>query len=68
MKRNEDNFNAVFGTYTGKKRWIVEHPRHKTSCTVAAPDSDSAICAAADYWNERWTALEFYSNCTVRPA
>lgn len=52
--------------YRGKKTWSVKHPDHTRAVRVCAPDKDSALVAAAEYWRERWTALDFYTRCTVK--
>lgn len=51
--------------YKGVRRWEVQHPKHKKSLRVAAPDENSAIVAAAKRWGETWTSLDFYPMCTV---
>lgn len=57
-------YQAVFGSYKGKKIFEVTHPAFGT-CRVSAPDADSSIVAAAEFWHQEWTRLDFYSNCTV---
>lgn len=58
-------YDAVYERYSGKKRSEVENPRHRGRLTVAAPDENSAIVAAALYWGERWTSYDFYAYCRV---
>lgn len=53
-----------FADHTGTKRWEVEHPSFGR-CYVTSPDPQSAMVAAAQVWGTKWTAYEFYSNCTV---
>lgn len=50
--------------YRGKKKWVVEHPSHGKAI-VLAPDEDSAIVAAAKAFGVPWTALDFYTGCSV---
>lgn len=60
------DFNCAFQDYAGNKRYIVKHPAHKgDELTVAAPDANSAMVAAADRWGEKWTKIDFYCNCEV---
>lgn len=54
--------------YRGGRCWSVRHPAHRKSVCVAAPTEEAAIVAAAAYWRERWTAIEFYMFCEVSPA
>ncbi len=58
-------FDARYKKYGGKKRFEVEHPAHKRALICAAPDENSALCAAAQRWGERWTAYSFYAYCRV---
>lgn len=53
-----------YNDYAGKTQYGVEHPDFGRT-TVFAPDEDSAIVAAADVWNTRWTRLNFYTQCNV---
>ena len=67
MKREKEKpYQAVYRTYKGKKLFKVMHPAFG-ECVVSAPDCDSSIVAAAEFWHQRWTRLDFYSNCTVIP-
>jgi len=61
-------FDAKYEKYAGRLRWFVTHPAHKYQITVAAPDKNSAIVAAADYWGERWQDPQFHQYCTVNRA
>lgn len=54
--------------YCGKRSWSVRHPAHRSSVRVIAPTEEAAIVAAAEYWGERWTAVDFYDSCEVSPA
>lgn len=63
---DSDPIDAVFGSYGGKKRFVVSHPDYKKPCRVAAPDEDAAIVAAADFFEARWTKYSFYAYCKVR--
>ena len=58
-------YNKDGTEYKGVRRWEVKHPAHKKKLVVAAPNSDSAIVAAASRWGEAWTSLDFYPLCTV---
>lgn len=53
-----------FEDYAGKTQYVVEHPAHGKA-TVFAPDEDSAMVAAADVWNTKWTKADFYLGCKV---
>lgn len=55
---------AAYEGYRGGKQWIVWHPKFGRA-RVAAPDEASAMVAAAKLWRTRWTALDFYTGCTV---
>lgn len=59
--------NCTFGEYGGKNKFYVSHPAH-TPILVAAPDEDSAMVAAADYWGERWQSYSYYPYVTVNKA
>ena len=58
-------YDAKYNGYSGKKRYEVEHPRHKGHLTIASPDMNSAIVAAAQRWGEKWSAYDFYAFCRV---
>lgn len=58
-------FDCSFGTYSGKQRWVVKHPKYR-EITVRAPDDAAAIMAAGKFLGEDWTRLSFYTNCEVR--
>lgn len=58
-------YDAKYNGYSGKKRFEVEHPRHKGHLTIASPDMNSAIVAAAQRWGEKWSAYDFYAFCRV---
>ena len=58
-------YNKDGTEYKGVRRWEVKHPAHKKKLIVAAPDSNSAMVAAAGRWGERWTSLDFYPLCEV---
>lgn len=65
MKREKEKpHQAAYGTYKGKKIFEVSHPAFGT-CRVSAPDADSSIVAAAEFWHQSWTRLDFYGQCTV---
>ena len=64
IRENEKPYQAVYGTYKGKKLFKVTCPAFG-ECTVSAPNDDSSIVAAAEFWHQEWTRLDFYSNCTV---
>lgn len=53
-----------YADYNGTARYSVEHPNFGRT-TVFAPDEESAMVAAADVWNTRWTRLNFYTQCNV---
>lgn len=57
---------ARYAEYTGKKMWLVEHPQFG-KCRACAPSKDTAIVAAAEAWETKWTRLDFYLSCTVCP-
>ena len=60
------DFNCAYQDYSGSKRYIVSRPAHAgDDLTVAAPDENSAMVAAADRWGEKWTKIDFYCNCKV---
>lgn len=59
--------SKTYEDYRGSKRFAVQHPKFGT-VTVAAPDRDSAMVAAARTWNTKWTNLDFYTVCTVSKA
>lgn len=60
------DFNCAYQDYSGSKRYIVSHPAHAgDDLTVAAPDENSALVAAADRWGEKWTKIDFYCYCKV---
>ncbi len=63
-KEKEKPYQAAYGTYKGKKLFKVTHPAFG-DCTVSAPNEDSSIVAAADFWHQSWTRLDFYGQCTV---
>ena len=58
-------YDAKYNGYSGKRRFEVEHPRHKGHLTIASPDMNSAIVAAAKRWGEKWSAYDFYAFCRV---
>lgn len=58
-------FDTAYADYSGKKRFLVSHPDEKRKITVAAPTFDSAIVAAAKFWDRPWTEYRFYAFCTV---
>ena len=58
-------YDAKYNGYSGKRRFEVEHPRHKEHLTIASPDMNSAIVAAAQRWGEKWSAYDFYAFCRV---
>ena len=53
-----------YADYSGSAKYGVEHPVFGKT-TVAAPDEVSAMVAAADNWNTRWTRADFYLHCKV---
>lgn len=59
---------STYPGYCGKKMWSVRHTAHRRPVRVAAPTEEAAIVAAAAYWRERWTAVDFYASCEVSPA
>ena len=59
---------ATYEGYAGKKLWKVTHPNYKASVTVSAPDSQSAIVAAAAALGTDWTAYAFCAYAKVSPA
>ena len=61
------DYDVAFGDYAGTKRWYVRHPAYQNSLTVAAPDDNAAMKAAADYWGQPFTAYAFYAYATVTP-
>jgi len=66
MAETKEKADIVFGTYTGAKLWNVTYG-NKT-CTVSAPDEDSAMVAAASFWKKRWQDYDFYAYCYVTKA
>ena len=58
-------YDCCFEGYRGTKRFTVSHPKHKKGLTVAAPNEDAAMVAAAKHWNTRWQAVEFYAYAEV---
>ena len=64
MKSNK-HYDASFGDYTGRTRWLVKHAMYQ-DCVARAPDDIAAIKAAADWWGEDWLEAQFYMNCKVR--
>lgn len=52
-------YDARYNGYSGKRRFEVEHPRHTGHLTIAAPDMNSAIVAAAQQWGEKWSTYGF---------
>ena len=58
-------YDAKYNGYSGKRRFEVEHPIHKGHLTIASPDMNSAIVAAAQRWGEKWSAYDFYAFCRV---
>ena len=52
-------YDARYNGYSGK------NPRHAGRLTIAAPDMNSAIVAAAQRWGEKWSAYDFYAFCRV---
>ena len=68
MKKDSSDaeyYDARYNSYSGKRRFEVEHPRHAGHLTIAAPDMNSAIVAAAKRWGEKWTDYDFYAFCRV---
>lgn len=67
MKKQDETerVDAVFAGYTGKKRFEVEHAAHPPM-TVAAPDKDSAMVAAAEHAGLRWQSYSYYAFARVR--
>ena len=59
------HYDAKYNGYSGKRRFEVEHPRHAGHLTIASPDMNSAIVAAAQRWGEKWSAYDFYACCNV---
>lgn len=53
--------------YTGKKTWKVNHPKKKKAVTVKAPDSQTALVAAAEAFDMKWTAYDYYAFAVVTP-
>ena len=62
---NGKPFDCAYEDYSGTKRYMVTHPKHRNSCVAAAPDENSAIVAAARFWGKKWTDYNFYALCTV---
>lgn len=58
-------YDARYNGYSGKRRFEVEHPRHAGHLTIAAPDMNSAVVAAAQRCGEKWSAYDFYAFCRV---
>ena len=58
-------YDARYNGYSGKRRFEVEHPRHVSPLTIASPDMNSAVVAAAQRWGEKWSAYDFYAFCRV---
>ncbi len=58
-------YDVRYSGYSGKKCFEVAHPRHKGRLTIASPDANSAIVAAAQRWGEKWSAYDFYAFCRV---
>jgi hypothetical protein len=68
MKKGSNDatyYDARYNGYSGKKRFEVAHPRHAGRLTIAAPDMNSAVVAAAQRWGEKWSAYDFYAFCHV---
>ena len=63
--QESEHVDCVFGGYTGKKRWEVNHPKHPPT-TAAAPDANSAMAAAAEHNGLRWQAYTYYAYARVR--
>lgn len=63
-KTAPEKYAARYQDYKGSELWTVSHPEHRT-VTVAAPDENSAIVAAATVWRVKWTAIEIYDQATV---
>lgn len=57
----------IYPGYNGTKRWRVQHPAYGY-CFVISPSPDAALVAAAQVWQTKWTALDFYSACSVEVA
>ncbi len=66
MKKKDEteHVDAVFEDYTGKKRFTVEHAAHPPM-TVAAPDENSAMVAAAEHAGLRWQSYSYYAYARV---
>lgn len=64
-KTDPKYYDAAFENYSGKKRFTVQHPKHRKIITVMAPSFDAAIVAAATYWKTDWTRISFYADCVV---
>ena len=58
-------YDVRYNGYSGKRRFAVEHPRHAGHLTIASPDMNSAIVAAAKRWGEKWSDYDFYAFCSV---
>ncbi len=54
-----------FPDYTGDKLWRVTHPQYGT-LECLAPDRYAAMAVAAEIWETRWQAIEFYERCQIR--
>lgn len=59
--------SARYTDYRGEKKFNVRHPDFG-SVTVTAPDADSAMVVAADFWKTAWTRIDFYTRCEVSKA
>lgn len=57
--------DIAYEDYKGNKRFTVTHPAHAGELTVAAPDENTALVAAANYWGETWTRYGYYAYCNV---
>ena len=65
MAKDEISADAIYKDYGGKKRFRVEHPDISFPLFVAAPDENSAIVAAAEKLERKWTDYDFYAFCNV---
>ena len=63
--RDAADYDERYNGYSGKRRFEVEHPRHAGHLTIASPDMNSAIVAAAKRWGEQRSDYDFYAFCSV---
>ena len=64
MRRTAGTIYRRYEGYTGRKVWRVSNPEHGMA-EVLAPSWQAAIVVAAQLWGTKWTACDFYANCTV---